>query len=48
VKFTVFDTGNSPGLKSKRIVTLYEDRAGVLWIGTEQAGIRVSGTPRVL
>jgi len=39
VKFTVFDTGNSPGLKSNRIITLYEDRAGVLWIGTEQAGL---------
>jgi signal transduction histidine kinase/ligand-binding sensor domain-containing protein len=35
VKFTVFNSGNTPGLKSNRILSLYEDRAGTLWIGTE-------------
>src|SRR5689334_19926332 len=33
--FTVFDPDNTPGLGSARIVTLREDRRGVLWIGTE-------------
>jgi signal transduction histidine kinase/ligand-binding sensor domain-containing protein len=35
VKFTVFNSGNTPGLKSNRILSLYEDRAGSLWIGAE-------------
>ncbi len=39
VKFTVFDTGNSRGLMSNRVVALLEDRAGNLWIGTEQGGL---------
>ncbi len=39
VKFTVFDTGNTPGLRSNRIVSLFEDRAGNLWIGTEHGGL---------
>ncbi|MGH9938994.1 MAG: ligand-binding sensor domain-containing protein, partial [Blastocatellia bacterium] len=39
VKFTVFDTANAPGLKSNRIIILFEDRAGNLWIGTEHGGL---------
>jgi len=39
LKFTIFDTGNSPGLKSNRIITLFEDHAGAIWIGTEQNGL---------
>jgi len=39
VKFTVFDTGNSPGLRSNRVIILFEDRAGALWIGTEHGGL---------
>ncbi len=39
VKFTVFDTGNSPSLKSNRILSLCEDSAGGLWIGTDQGGL---------
>ena len=35
LKFTVFNSGNSPGMKTNRILSLYEDRAGTLWIGTE-------------
>lgn len=35
VKFTVFNSGNTPGLKNNRILSLYEDRAGTLWIGTD-------------
>jgi ligand-binding sensor domain-containing protein len=28
VRFTTFDTGNTPVLKGTRIISLYEDRAG--------------------
>lgn len=35
VKFTIFDTANTPELRSTRIITLYEDRLKRLWIGTE-------------
>ena len=35
LQFTVFNSSNSPGLLSSRIVALHEDRHGVLWIGTE-------------
>src|SRR5687767_14570371 len=30
--FTVFDSGNTPGLASARIIALREDQRGVLWI----------------
>jgi PAS domain S-box-containing protein len=39
IKFTVFDTGNTPELLSNRILCLHEDRAGALWIGTENGGL---------
>ncbi len=39
VKFTVFETGNTPELKSSRIISLYEDHAGALWIGTQYGGL---------
>lgn len=35
IKFTVFNSSNTPGLKGNRILSLYEDRAGTLWSGTE-------------
>ena len=35
VRFTVFDTSNLPGLPSNRLVRLFVDRAGVLWLVTE-------------
>src|SRR5262249_21262848 len=39
VKFTVFNTGNTPGLKGNRVRVLYEDRAGGLWIVLEYGGL---------
>jgi len=39
VNFTVFNTVNSPGMRSNRLVLLFEDRAGTLWIVTELAGL---------
>lgn len=39
VRFTVFNRANTPGIKSNRFTALYEDRNGVLWIGTEYAGL---------
>jgi signal transduction histidine kinase/ligand-binding sensor domain-containing protein len=39
VKFTVFNTGNAPGLKGNRIRWVYEDRAGGLWIALEYGGL---------
>src|SRR6185436_12085804 len=38
-EFTVFDEDTAPHLNSGRIVYLFEDSRGVLWIGTEAAGI---------
>src|SRR5439155_16183528 len=39
VNFTVFDENKTPGLKSRSIVSLYEDRQNNLWVGTENAGV---------
>jgi signal transduction histidine kinase/ligand-binding sensor domain-containing protein/DNA-binding response OmpR family regulator len=36
VRFTVFNSGNTPQLPSNRIISLHEDRSGALWIITEQ------------
>ena len=38
-RFTTFDPNNTPGLKSGRIIKLFEDHRGTLWIGTENEGI---------
>lgn len=38
-RFTVFDTGNTPELRSNRILALSEDRDGTLWIGTQNGGL---------
>ncbi len=35
IKFTIFNTSNTPQLKSNRITALYVGRNGTLWIGTE-------------
>jgi signal transduction histidine kinase/ligand-binding sensor domain-containing protein len=35
VKFTVFNTSNTPELTSNRITSLFEDADGTLWIGDE-------------
>ena len=39
VRFTVFDTHNSPGLPHSYILSLLEDREGSLWIGTSGGGL---------
>jgi transcriptional regulator with PAS, ATPase and Fis domain/ligand-binding sensor domain-containing protein len=38
-RFVVFDTANTPNLKSNRILALFEDRNATLWIGTETGGL---------
>ena len=35
VRFTVFDSGNTPELASSRITCLFQDKEGTLWIGHE-------------
>jgi signal transduction histidine kinase/ligand-binding sensor domain-containing protein/DNA-binding NarL/FixJ family response regulator len=39
VRFTTFDTHNSPGLGHNYILCLLEDRDGSLWIGTSGGGL---------
>jgi len=39
VTFTVFDLAHTEGLASNRLITLFEDRNGVLWIGHESGEI---------
>lgn len=39
VRFTLFNSGNTPGLSGNRIFSLYEDDAGALWIGFESGGM---------
>lgn len=39
IKFTVFNTANTPILASNRILALQEDKSGTLWIGTETGEI---------
>ena len=36
VKFTIFDSTNSPGLCCNRLTSLSEDSEGALWIGTDE------------
>jgi ligand-binding sensor domain-containing protein len=35
IRFTVFDSATSPTLNSSRILSLFEDSHGTLWIGAE-------------
>jgi ligand-binding sensor domain-containing protein/signal transduction histidine kinase len=39
VRFTVFNAGNSPGIRSNRFRRLFEDSKGNLWIATENSGL---------
>ena len=39
VRFTVFNKANSPALSSNRILALYEDPEGDLWIGLTDGGL---------
>lgn len=39
LKFTIFNTGNTPALKSNRITALHLGRDGALWIGAETGEI---------
>ncbi len=39
VRFKVFADINTPGLKSSRVTSLFEDAAGNLWIGHEGGGL---------
>jgi signal transduction histidine kinase/ligand-binding sensor domain-containing protein len=41
VRFRVFDSANTPVLKSNRILSLFEDSFGKLWIGTDLGEIYV-------
>jgi len=39
VRFTAFDTGNTPEIKSNNVQTLLVDSKGMLWIGTHGGGL---------
>ena len=39
VRFTAFDTGNTPEIKSNNVQSLLVDRSGTLWIGTHGGGL---------
>jgi signal transduction histidine kinase/ligand-binding sensor domain-containing protein len=39
LKFTIFNTGNTPALKSNRLTALHLGRDGALWIGAETGEI---------
>jgi ligand-binding sensor domain-containing protein/signal transduction histidine kinase len=39
MRFEVFDSHNTPAIHNRRIVQVFEDRRGALWIGTEGAGL---------
>lgn len=39
VRFTAFDTSNTPEIKSNNVQSLLVDRSGTLWIGTHGGGL---------
>jgi signal transduction histidine kinase/ligand-binding sensor domain-containing protein len=39
VRFTVFNRGNSSGLRNNRFTSLYEAADGAIWAGTEGSGV---------
>jgi signal transduction histidine kinase/ligand-binding sensor domain-containing protein len=39
VRFTAFDTGNTPEIKSNNVQSLLVDRSGTLWLGTHGGGV---------
>jgi signal transduction histidine kinase/ligand-binding sensor domain-containing protein len=39
IKFTTYNSGNTPGLKGNRILSLFEDRNGTIWIGTQSGNV---------
>jgi signal transduction histidine kinase/streptogramin lyase len=39
LRFQVFNTGNTKGLRTSRFIDLFEDREGSLWITTEGQGV---------
>ena len=39
VHFTVFNSGDCPGLQSDRVTSLFEDTQGALWIGHERGDL---------
>jgi signal transduction histidine kinase/ligand-binding sensor domain-containing protein len=39
VRFTIFDTANTPEFHDSRIMSLFEDKDGVLWIGHETGSL---------
>jgi len=39
LRFQVFNTGNTKGLKTSRFLQLYEDREGALWVANELQGV---------
>jgi len=39
VRFTVFDKGNTPGIRSNLFMSLYKDARGTLWAGTFDGGL---------
>jgi PAS domain S-box-containing protein len=39
VRFTIFDSANTPGLAGDRVLSLHQDHDGDLWIGTQDNGV---------